>query len=127
MATYDAEGLQAGDFIKWLCNPAYCIGKVTLKAAAEHIKIGSLIRDNTGYVLVANGQEANAVIALEDVASSAGETIKALVRGPALIDSVEILAVDAVSGVTWAECTGLIAAGVIDMPVKATSWTTQTT
>ena len=123
----DTEAPVGGDFIKWMCNPNYCIGKVLLKAAAEHIKIGSLIRDNTGYVLVANASEAHAVIALEEVASSTAIYIKALIRGPALIDSVEVLAVDAVGGVTWAECLDLIAAGVIDYPVKATSWTTQST
>jgi hypothetical protein len=126
MATNDSEGTVQGDIIKWMVDPNYCIETLTLKSAtSDEIYVGSLLRDNTGYIVVANGQEANVTaISLERVTATGGEKIKCLVRGPAIIDQTEL---NYESSVTWNEVAAYLEAlGIIDKPVNAT-WTTQTT
>ena len=93
--TQQTEYPKEGEIVKWMANPEFCIGTITLKAAtADEIYPGMAMRDNTGYIAVANGQEANVTaIALERKTAAGSEVIKALVRGPALVDSVMIDAV----------------------------------
>ena len=104
-----------GQILKWVVNPEFCIGTIELKAAtSDEIYPGMAMRDNTGYIAVANGQEANCTaIALERITATGGETIKALVRGPALIDSALFDYVQdtyADANVSWAELVAASAA-----------------
>lgn len=108
MAT-QTSSITKGDLVKWMADPRFCCEEVTLKAATtQSVEIGSPLRDDTGYILVANGQEANAThIALEAVEATGGEKILALRNGPALIDKDRLhLETD----VSWAELAAYFAA-----------------
>jgi len=122
-----SERNYTGEWLKWLCSNAFCLDVLTLKAATtQTIKSGSPLRDNTGYILVANGQEAHATaIALEAISATGGEKILCLVRGPAVVDSSKM---SFETSVSWAEIADALAA--LDIrPYKTpnATWTTQTT
>jgi hypothetical protein len=83
-----SEKISVGDLIKWECNGNFTRAVLTLKEnTSQSIEIGSPLRDDTGYILVVNGQEANVTaIALEFKEATGGENILCLVRGPAIIN-----------------------------------------
>jgi len=100
--TPKTEPTHVGDVVKYETPFNFCRKKLTLKAATtQSVEVGSPLRDNTGYILVANGQEANATaIALEAVEATGGEEIVCLVRGPAVIDADRL---HLETGVSWSE------------------------
>jgi len=108
-----SETINVGDLLKFEVAMGFCREKLTLKAATtQSVEVGSPLRDNTGYILVANGQEANVTaIALEAVEGTGSEEIVCLVRGPAVIDKDRLhLETD----VTWAELKPyLLALGIV--------------
>ena len=113
--TPKVEPLNIGDILKYEIPMGYCREKLTLKTStSQTIKMGSMLRDNTGYILVANGQEANVTaIALEAVVATGDEEIVCLVRGPAIVDSDRIEE-QAETSVTWSEVvTYLLALGIL--------------
>lgn len=105
----DTQKMKIADVVKWETNPNFTREKVTLKAVTtQTIVVGSPLRDDTGYILVANGQEANAThIALENIDATGGEECLALRCGPALIDKDQLTLE---TGVTWSELESYFAA-----------------
>lgn len=123
------EKAYTGEWLKWLANRDFCLDVLTLKATtSQSIKSGSLLRDNTGYILCENGQETSVTaISLTDVKAVGSEKVLALVRGPAVIDPDKLDAVQIAAGVTWAEAVAALAA--LDIrPAQAAlaEWLTQT-
>lgn len=120
MATPTQEPINIGDLLKWEVDKRFCRKKLALKAAtAQSVEIGSPLRDNTGYILVVNGQEANiTAIALENVEATGDEEIMCLVRGPAIIDKDRLhLETD----VTWVEIESVLQAlGILGLAEPAT-------
>jgi hypothetical protein len=110
------EDVNVGDVIKYETPNGYCRELLALKTnTAQHVLIGSPLRSNTGYILVANGQEANATaISLEDVDAPSDATVRyvvALVRGPAIVDSNRI---QCETDVAWSELAAyFLALGII--------------
>jgi hypothetical protein len=103
------EPIRVQDVVKWMANSNFCCEEVALKAGTEQtIVVGSLLRDDSGYILVADGEEDHVThIALENVSATGGETILALARGPALVDKDMI---DLEDYVTWSEVESYLAA-----------------
>ena len=121
MATL-SEPVVMDDVLKWMVDSRFCCAALTLKAnTVQSVEVGSPLYDNTGYCIVPNGQEANAVaIALEAVEATNAEIILCLVRGPALIDSDRL---HLETSVTWAELTAYFAA----LDIRALTEPTQLT
>lgn len=119
------EATRLGDVVRWMINREYCCETLTLKAAtSQSVEIGSPLRDNTGYILVANGQEANVTaIALEAVEATGSEKILCLVRGPAIIDPDRL---HLETSVTWAEIAAYLLALKI-LGIAEPTFSTQTT
>jgi len=121
-----SETVRIQDVLKWVVNQDYCLEKLTLKASTiQTIQIGSPLRDNTGYILVANGQEANVTaIALEAIVTESvdpGDEILCLVRGPAIVDETRVDAACEAS-VGWSEIEAyLLALGIIGL-AEATNY-----
>lgn len=107
--TQQTEKTYVAEFLKWTVNRDFCLEVVALKAAtADEIYVGSLLRDNTGYIVVANGSESSAThISLERITAAGGEKILTLARGPALIDPNKL---NFEASVTWAEVAAYYAA-----------------
>ncbi len=114
MASQD-KALVIADIVKYETPSYFCRAILTLKSAtSQTIKVGSMLRDNTGYILVANGQEANVTaIALEGMTATGDEECLCLVRGPAIVDSDKVED-QAEASVTWSEVAAyLLALGIV--------------
>jgi len=118
---------RTGEWLKWLMNRDFCLDVLTLKAAtADVIYNGAMLRDNTGYIVVANGSEALVTaIYMGDTFTAAGsEKVLCLVRGPAIIDADKL---NYEASVTWAEVAAALAALDIRPAQSAlATWETQT-
>lgn len=121
-----SEGTYTGEWLKWLMNRDFCLDVLTTKAATADIFYpGSLLRDDTGVIIVANGQEANvdSIYMGRQLTVAGGELVLCLVRGPAIIDP-DLLNYE--TDVTWADLAAALAA--LDIrPAQAAlaTWETQ--
>ena len=118
---------RTGEWLKWFCNRDFCLDVLTLKAAtADVIYNGAMLRDNTGYIVVANGSEAlvTAIYMGDTFTAAGGEKVLCLVRGPAIIDADKL---NYEASVTWAEVAAALAALDIRPAQSAlATWETQT-
>jgi len=119
------EEKRVGDVVRWMVNKEFCCEALTLKAATpQSVEVGSPLRDNTGYILVANGQEANATaIALENVEVTGSEKVLCLVRGPAIVNPSQM---HFETDVAWSEVAAYFLALKI-LGIAQPTYSTQTT
>ena len=126
MADNSSEGKVVGDVVKWMANEQFCVAQHTTKAATvDELYIGSMLKDDTGDIIVTTGGGATPEsICLERKSVTGGESIKVLIRGPAIVNSDQFT-LDGT--LTAAQCkAALLALGILYYENTAT-FITQTT
>ena len=136
MATL-TEQARTAQWLKWMTNRGYCLAERTIEAdavggAAAALYTGDVLRLGTGVKLIAvsatTGADAVAVL-LEDVTAAenaADVTRLVLVRGPAVIDSDNLVFTESDTQKA-AAITALAALDIRVTEAGSATWTTQTT